>query len=209
MESATVPRPGDRHPGFVVEVGKCWALVYDGTLQADHCAEPPNWTGRWHSPSATDGGGPGAAATISPASPAAVSSVGGGRSRRPSDSLNQPTRSGLLWGGGSGGPWGDWRVGGQTPLSPSFLERYSHSSQRLINSCGGSESSAGGDRSRRGHPSSGDHRNLSSPRGDPAKEDRRNEWRSGWRLLLFILATIRRQASFRVQLEVQDSGDGA
>ena len=49
MESATVPRPGDRHPGFVVEVGKCWALVYDGTMQADHCAEPPSWTGRWFS----------------------------------------------------------------------------------------------------------------------------------------------------------------
>ena len=28
----------------------CWALVYDGTLQAYHCAEPPNWTGRWRSP---------------------------------------------------------------------------------------------------------------------------------------------------------------
>ena len=39
MESATVPRPGDRHPGFVVEVWKCWALVYDGTMQADHYAE--------------------------------------------------------------------------------------------------------------------------------------------------------------------------
>ena len=45
-----MPRPGDRHPGLVVEVEKCWALVYDGTLQAGHCAEPPNWTGRWRSP---------------------------------------------------------------------------------------------------------------------------------------------------------------
>lgn len=46
----TVPRPGDRHPGFVVDVGHCWAMVYDGTMQADHCAEPPSWTGRWFSP---------------------------------------------------------------------------------------------------------------------------------------------------------------
>jgi hypothetical protein len=22
-------------------------MVYDGTMQADHCPERPNWTGRW------------------------------------------------------------------------------------------------------------------------------------------------------------------
>jgi len=25
-------------------------MVYDGTMQADHCAEQPSWTGRWFSP---------------------------------------------------------------------------------------------------------------------------------------------------------------
>jgi hypothetical protein len=44
------PEPGDRHAGFLVEPMRCWALVYDRTMQADHCAEPPNWTGRWFSP---------------------------------------------------------------------------------------------------------------------------------------------------------------
>ena len=48
--TAATPRPGDRHPGFAVEVGRCWAMVYDGTMQADNCAEPPSWTGRWFSP---------------------------------------------------------------------------------------------------------------------------------------------------------------
>ena len=65
MEGAATPRPGDRHPGFVVDVGRCWALVYDGTMQADHCAEPPSWTGRWFSPRATAGGGCGLALTTS------------------------------------------------------------------------------------------------------------------------------------------------
>jgi hypothetical protein len=45
-----MPQPGDRHPGFVVESMKCWAMVYDGTMQADHCAEQPNCTGGWFSP---------------------------------------------------------------------------------------------------------------------------------------------------------------
>jgi len=42
-----MPVPGDRHPGFVSESMRCWALVFDGTLQADHCYEPPSWTGRF------------------------------------------------------------------------------------------------------------------------------------------------------------------
>jgi hypothetical protein len=25
-----MPQPGDRHPGFIVEHTKCWAMVYDG-----------------------------------------------------------------------------------------------------------------------------------------------------------------------------------
>jgi hypothetical protein len=45
------PQPGDRHPGFIAEHMRCWAKVYDGTMQADHCLERPNWTGRWFSPS--------------------------------------------------------------------------------------------------------------------------------------------------------------
>jgi hypothetical protein len=38
--------PGDRYPGFLVESMRSWALVFDGTMQADHCTERPNWTGR-------------------------------------------------------------------------------------------------------------------------------------------------------------------
>jgi hypothetical protein len=47
---APMPEPGDRHQHFIVGPMKCWAMVYDGTMQADHCAERPNWTGRWFSP---------------------------------------------------------------------------------------------------------------------------------------------------------------
>ena len=46
-----MPKPGDRHPGFIAEPMRCWALVYDDMLQADHCFEIPSWTGRWFSPS--------------------------------------------------------------------------------------------------------------------------------------------------------------
>ena len=45
-----MPFPCDSHPGFIVEPMKCWAMVYDGTMQADHCAERPNWMGRSFSP---------------------------------------------------------------------------------------------------------------------------------------------------------------
>jgi hypothetical protein len=31
-----IPQQGDRHPGFIVEPMKCWAMIYDGTMQADH-----------------------------------------------------------------------------------------------------------------------------------------------------------------------------
>ena len=46
-----MPQPGDRHPGFIVEPMRCWAMVYDGTMQAGHFPERPNWTGRWFAPS--------------------------------------------------------------------------------------------------------------------------------------------------------------
>jgi hypothetical protein len=29
------PEPGDRHPGLIVAPMKCWAMVYDGTMQAE------------------------------------------------------------------------------------------------------------------------------------------------------------------------------
>jgi hypothetical protein len=45
-----MPEPGDRHPAFIVEPMKCWAMIYDVTMQADRCPERPNWTGRWFGP---------------------------------------------------------------------------------------------------------------------------------------------------------------
>jgi hypothetical protein len=32
----SMPDPGDPCPGFVVDVGRCWQMVYDRNLQADH-----------------------------------------------------------------------------------------------------------------------------------------------------------------------------
>jgi hypothetical protein len=31
-----MPEPGDRHSGFIVEPMRSWAMVYDGTMQAEH-----------------------------------------------------------------------------------------------------------------------------------------------------------------------------
>jgi hypothetical protein len=45
-----MPHPGDRHPGFVAQVGRCWAMVHSKQLQATHCREEPTFTGRWYSP---------------------------------------------------------------------------------------------------------------------------------------------------------------
>jgi hypothetical protein len=45
-----IPRPGDIHPGFTAEPGRCWRMVYTKQLQATHCRQPPEWTGRWFSP---------------------------------------------------------------------------------------------------------------------------------------------------------------
>ena len=51
VESVTgMPQPGDPCPGFTVDVGRCWQMVYDRNLQANHCPEAPSWTGRWFSP---------------------------------------------------------------------------------------------------------------------------------------------------------------
>ncbi len=45
-----MPEPGDPCPGFIVDPNRCWQMVYDHNLQANHCAEAPAWTGRWFSP---------------------------------------------------------------------------------------------------------------------------------------------------------------
>ena len=47
--TAAAPQPGDVHPGFICEPGRCWRLVNTSQLQTD-CAEQPTWTGRWRSP---------------------------------------------------------------------------------------------------------------------------------------------------------------
>ena len=52
-----MPRPGDRHPGFIVEAMRRWAMVYDGRMHANHRREMPSWTRRRFSPKATAGGG--------------------------------------------------------------------------------------------------------------------------------------------------------
>ena len=48
--AAVTAMPGDSCPGFIVDVGRCWRMVYDRNLQSDHCYEAPSWTGRWFSP---------------------------------------------------------------------------------------------------------------------------------------------------------------
>ena len=45
-----IPAPGDPCAGFAAEPMKCWAMIYDGTMQADRGPEQPNRTGRWFSP---------------------------------------------------------------------------------------------------------------------------------------------------------------
>ena len=41
MQTEEMPQPGDPCPGFVVEPGRCWQIVYDRNLQAAHCPEWP------------------------------------------------------------------------------------------------------------------------------------------------------------------------
>ena len=45
-----MPEPGDPCPGFIVQPERCWQMIYDKQLQANHCPEPPSWTGRWFTP---------------------------------------------------------------------------------------------------------------------------------------------------------------
>jgi hypothetical protein len=42
-----MPVPGDIHPGFFVQSGRCFRLIYSPQLQATHCYEPPAWKGIW------------------------------------------------------------------------------------------------------------------------------------------------------------------
>ena len=50
MPMASMPQPGDRHPGFVAQPGECSALINSKQLQATHCREEPSGS------SAGDGG---------------------------------------------------------------------------------------------------------------------------------------------------------
>ena len=59
-----MPEPGDPCPDFIVDVGRCWQMVYGRNLQANHCPEAPSWTGRWSSPKVTAGGGCGPVTAI-------------------------------------------------------------------------------------------------------------------------------------------------
>lgn len=42
-----MPRPGDLSPGFMVQEGRCFRLIYSAQLQSTHCCEPAPWRGRW------------------------------------------------------------------------------------------------------------------------------------------------------------------
>ncbi len=41
----SIPLPGDLAPGFVAEPGRCWRMIYNTTIQGDHCPEPVAWRG--------------------------------------------------------------------------------------------------------------------------------------------------------------------
>jgi hypothetical protein len=45
--TAGIPQQGDLAPGFFVEPGRCWRMVYNATIQGDHCANPVVWRGRF------------------------------------------------------------------------------------------------------------------------------------------------------------------
>ena len=48
--TAAMPVPGDRHPGFTAQPGRCWAMIFSKQMQACHCRATPTVTGRWRSP---------------------------------------------------------------------------------------------------------------------------------------------------------------
>jgi hypothetical protein len=43
-----IPAPGDLAPGFTVEPGQCWRMVYASrSMQGHHCDEMPSYRGRF------------------------------------------------------------------------------------------------------------------------------------------------------------------
>jgi hypothetical protein len=42
-----IPSPGDLAPGFTVEAGRCWRMVFNATVQGSHCPAPVAWRGRF------------------------------------------------------------------------------------------------------------------------------------------------------------------
>ena len=44
----SIPRPGDLAPGFTVEQGQCWRMVYAAkNMQGHHCDDQPTHRGRF------------------------------------------------------------------------------------------------------------------------------------------------------------------
>ncbi len=39
--------PGDISPGFFVQGGRCFRLIYSPQLQSTHCSGSPVWKGIW------------------------------------------------------------------------------------------------------------------------------------------------------------------
>ena len=42
-----MPQPGDLLTAFCPQPGRCFRMVYDRNLQADHCRQKPEWKGVW------------------------------------------------------------------------------------------------------------------------------------------------------------------
>ena len=51
-----MPSPGDPCPGFIAQTNRCWRMIYDKQLQANHCPDEPSWTVGGSAPQATAGG---------------------------------------------------------------------------------------------------------------------------------------------------------
>jgi hypothetical protein len=41
-----MPEPGDLSPGFFVQEGRCFRMIYSPQLQSMHCREATPWRGR-------------------------------------------------------------------------------------------------------------------------------------------------------------------
>jgi hypothetical protein len=42
-----MPEPGELSPGFFVQEGRCFRMIYSAQLQSTHCYKPAPWRGRW------------------------------------------------------------------------------------------------------------------------------------------------------------------